>query len=274
MKSNYVKFWGVRGSNPTPDINKAKYGGDTTCVEFRTSKNKLFILDMGTGIRNLGKHIISEKNGPTNINILLSHYHWDHVMGFLSFLPLFDSRYIINIYGHNSNTSIDNLSKILFDSDFWPVDQSMINAKLNFNTLTNNEIIDNVEISFTVHGHPNGANSYRLTDLNTQKTIAFSTDCEHPENTINQNVINNAKNADILIHDAHFLPENLQQFKGWGHSSFEEAIDVANKANAKQLVLFHHAPEHTDDIIDNLETRAQKMFANSCAAYEGMIINL
>ena len=67
----------------------------------------------------------------------------------------------------------------------------MINAKLNFNTLTNNEIIDNVEISFTVHGHPNGANSYRLTDLNTQKTIAFSTDCEHPENTINQNVINN-----------------------------------------------------------------------------------
>ena len=106
MNSAYVKFWGVRGSNPTLDDDKIKYGGDTSCVEVYTGEN-LFILDMGTGIRQLGTKIISDSSYSSTINILLSHYHWDHVMGFLSFAPLFDDKYTINIYGNYQNTPIE-----------------------------------------------------------------------------------------------------------------------------------------------------------------------
>ena len=98
-------------------------------------------MDMGTGIKNLGEKIVSNPKSPSKINIFLSHYHWDHVMGFLSFAPLFDDKYTINIYGNNQNTPIEKLTEILFKSDFWPVDQAMLSAKLNFHTINNNTII-------------------------------------------------------------------------------------------------------------------------------------
>ena len=105
MSRGYIKFWGVRGSNPTADSDKMLFGGDTSCVEVRTKNNELIIFDMGTGIRNLGKEIVKDKDSPKIINIFLSHFHFDHVMGFLVFPPLFDSSYTINIYGFNKSTS-------------------------------------------------------------------------------------------------------------------------------------------------------------------------
>ena len=114
MKTNYLKFWGVRGSRSTAESNKLKYGGDTSCVEIRTKDNDLIILEMGTGLSKLGETILSDSTYPRNINIFLSHYHWDHIMGFLSFAPLFDKKFTVNIYGNNTNTPISKLSEILF----------------------------------------------------------------------------------------------------------------------------------------------------------------
>ena len=132
MNNGYVKFWGVRGSNPTPDKDKMYYGGDTSCIEIRTKNNNLIILDMGSGIRNLGKKIISDKSYDNEINIVLSHYHWDHIMGFFYFAPLYNEKYTINIYGYNKNTSIDDLSNHLINKEFWPVENSMYKANINF----------------------------------------------------------------------------------------------------------------------------------------------
>ena len=123
MNAIKVKFWGVRGSNPTPDADKAKYGGDTSCIEIRTACNDTIIFDMGTGIRNLGKKIINDASYSKEINIFLSHYHWDHIMGFLYFKPLYNSDYTINIYGYNSKTPISKVSEILTNKNFWPVYQ-------------------------------------------------------------------------------------------------------------------------------------------------------
>ncbi len=272
MSSSYIKFWGVRGSNPTSDQNKVKFGGDTSCVEVRT-KTDLFILDMGTGIRKLGKEIIEDPNSPSIINILLSHYHWDHIMGFLSFAPLFNKKFTINIYGYNKNTPISELSKTLFKTDYWPVSRDMLSANLNFHSIEENPMmISNVKVFHTLHGHPNGANSYRLEFED--KKIVYTTDCEHPTNTLNQNVIDISKNADMLIHDAHFLPENLEAHKGWGHSTWEQAIDVAKTGNVKNLILFHHAPEHTDEIISNMEKEAKNKFINTIAAYQGLSLTI
>ena len=131
MTSKYIKFWGVRGSNPTADKDKMKFGGDTSCVEVRISNNDIVIFDMGSGIRNLGKEIIEDPNSPKTINIFLSHFHFDHVMGFLTFPPLFDKSYTINIYGYNKSTSTKSFSDKILDSTFWPVGLDILQAKIN-----------------------------------------------------------------------------------------------------------------------------------------------
>ena len=114
--NSYIKFWGVRGSIPTPDKDKMHYGGDTSCIEIRTKKNSLIILDMGTGLRNLGSHIMTDNTYGNEINIFLSHYHWDHIMGFFYFAPLYDSRFTINIHGYNAkNEHPYNLKLDLYD---------------------------------------------------------------------------------------------------------------------------------------------------------------
>ena len=151
----YIKFWGVRGSFPTPDIEKLNYGGDTSCVEVRNTDNQLFIFDMGTGLRNLGEKIVSDTTYPKDINILLSHYHWDHIMGFFTFAPLYIEGYNINIYGYNKHTSINKLSDTLINTNFWPADQNMYKANIQFKE--REDMIDFI-INGSSIGKPYGVN--------------------------------------------------------------------------------------------------------------------
>ena len=273
MSKGYIKFWGVRGSNPTPDKNKVEYGGDTSCIEVRTSDNELIILDMGSGIRNLGTKILSDDSYPKTIHILLSHFHWDHIMGFLYFTPFYDDSYTFNIYGYNKHTSTSSFSKKILDPTFWPVSMDMLNAKINFIDLDGEDLIinSNTQIKYLNHSHPNTATSYRV-ETGSQ-SIVYTTDCEHPVKNLNKNVIEIAKNSDMLIHDSHFSNEDLEKFKGWGHSSYGEAIDVANKANVKTLVLFHYNPNYNDDEVSRIEKEAKKIFKNTVASKQGLKIN-
>jgi len=272
LNNNYIKFWGVRGSRPTAETDKLKYGGDTSCVEIRTSNNELVILDMGTGLSNIGRMILEDTNSPKVINIFLSHYHWDHLLGFLNFTPLFNDTFTFNIYGNNKQTNIKIISRKLLDKTFWPVSLDMLKAKINFIDLkdetiriNNNLIIENME-----HIHPNGATSYKVS-IDKYK-IVYSTDCEHPGNKLNSDIINFAKNADILIHDSHFTNEDLITHQGWGHSSWEQATNVASKANVRKLILFHFCPNYTDEVINNIEKNAQGAFKSTIAAKQGLKI--
>lgn len=272
MTKGYIRFWGTRGSNPTPDKDKIKFGGDTSCVEVRTDQNDLIIFDMGTGLRNLGKKIISDSSYNRTIHIFLSHYHFDHIMGFLSFAPLFDSKYTINIYGENKNTNIEKLPDMLLQNNFWPVDKKMLNATINFKTIENNEInINNIKITHTLHGHPNGANTYRM-DYD-GKSVVYCTDCEHPEGSLNPNVVNICNQADILIHDSHFTINDLADHRGWGHSSWKQATDVMIESQAKQLVLFHHSPDYDDNQIRKIEQNAQAKFPNTISSFQGLSLD-
>ena len=273
MSENYLKIWGTRGSTPTADNDKMKFGGETSCVEIRTSENDAIILDMGSGIRGLGKHILENPEYPKTIHIFLSHYHWDHIMGFLSFAPLFDEKYTINIYGQNNNTPISTLPDVLLQSDFWPVNMDMISADLNFKSFDSDSItINNTKIMYTLHGHPNGANSFRIE--NNTFSIVYTTDCEHPEGSLNHNVVKLSKDADILIHDSHFTIEDLVNHKGWGHSSWKQAVDVAIESKTKKLILFHHSPDYSDDKVSEIEQNAQKKFPNTISAYQGLTIHI
>ena len=269
-----MKFWGVRGSFPTPHADKMIYGGNTSCISLQLSENDLILFDMGTGALDLGKNLITNKNSPKNINVLLSHYHWDHIFGFLGFAPFFNDAYHVNVYGKSDTKSAKDILNHIMDNTFWPVDLSMMAAKIDFHAFPDNKLVinDDTIVRCTLHGHPNGANTYRVEYKN--KIIVYSTDCEHPEHSLNPNIISIAKDADIFIHDAHFTNEELPAHKGWGHASWEQCIEIAKKANVKKLILYHHDPYKNDDMIAAIEKEAQKKFKKTISAREGMEIIL
>ena len=269
-----IKFWGVRGSFPAPRKDTVVYGGHTSCVEIRTAKNELIILDMGTGFIDLGNSLLSEQNSPKSAHIIVSHYHWDHIFGFLGFAPFFDPSRSFKIYGKDDKMDPNQIIEYIQNPTFWPVDMSMLNAKIDLFNFPNDELIisDDNRIKFTLHGHPNGANSYRIEIGN--NIIVYSTDCEHPTDHLNHHVIENARNADILIHDAQYTDDELPAHKGWGHSSWQQAVNVAKEANAKQLILYHHDPARNDDALSKLESDAKEKFPDTLAAKQGMEILL
>ena len=269
-----IKFWGVRGSFPTPKPETLEFGGHTSCVEIRTAQNDLIILDMGTGFLELGKALTKEKSYPDKSHIFVSHYHWDHLFGFLGFIPFFDPTKTFEILGKPDNMDSKNILDYILNPTFWPVSMDMMNAKISFGTFPDKKLIirEGLEVFSSLHGHPNGANSYKI-KIN-DKIIVYTTDCEHPAEKLNHNVIEFAKNADVLIHDAQYTNEELSSHKGWGHSSWEQAVEVAQKANAKQLILFHHDPDHFDDTLLQIEKEARSIFPNTVSARQGMEITI
>ncbi len=275
MKKNIVKFWGVRGSTPTTDPDKLGVGGDTSCVEIRTKNNDLIILDMGTGLKKLGSSILNEKKPPTDINIFISHYHWDHILGFLSFAPLFIDKFNINIYGKtNANGGVKKAITDILDDRFWPVDLDMLNANINFHDIKPGRIqLDNdINIESNLHPHPNGALGFRIELID--NIITYVTDIEQPIGKSLRKVNHLARESDILIHEAHFTPKDLPNFKGWGHSSWEEAVLAAKSSNSKQLILFHHSPTYSDNTIYEFGIEAKKHFENSIIAKQNLEIIL
>ena len=274
MDMHSIKFWGVRGSFPTPDRDKIEVGGHSSCVEVRTADNDLIVFDMGTGFVPLGNALMQEKDPPKSAHVFISHFHWDHILGYLGFSPFFFDWFTCNVYGKQDKLSIEEIFDRIHDFTFWPVTIPMYKAKFNLMTFPDDgvEISDLVQVKAMLHGHPNGANTYRLEIGDT--VIVYCSDIEHPEKQLNQNVIDFAKDADVLIKDAQFTDEELPAHKGWGHSSWQQATAVAKKANVKQLVLFHHSPTNDDTVIRKIEKDAQAIFPNTVAAREGLEIKL
>ena len=275
MNKTKIRFWGCRGSFPTPDKDKMIYGGDTSCVEIKTSDNQSIILDMGSGLKNLGEKIVNDTTYPNQINIFLSHYHLDHIMGFLMFAPLFDEKYKINIYSRSSkNKGLKDILETFLQPEIWPMNLEMLNADVVFKELDDNDIIINSDTKVTnsLHPHPNSA--FSISIHTNDKKITYVTDCEHPKDRLNMNVVEFAKNSDILIHDAQYTPEDLIIHTGWGHSSWKSAIDVAIQSNSKKLVLFHYSPDYSDDDIKDIEKKAGLDFSDVIAAKQDLEIEI
>jgi len=274
VENHRIKFWGVRGSFPTPDRDKVEVGGHSSCVEVRTADNRLIIFDMGTGLIPLGKSLLEENDPPKSAHIFVSHFHWDHIIGYLGFPPFFCDWFTCNIYGKEDKLSIEEIFDHIHNFTFWPVEMPLYKAKFKLHTVTSKDIqiSDSIKVTSALHPHPNGANSYRLEIGNT--VIIYCTDIEHPDTHLNNNAIQISKDADLLINDAHFTDEQLKNHKGWGHSSWQQSTALAKQANVKQLALFHHNPDHNDNDIHLIEKNAQKVFPNTIAAKEGLEIFL
>lgn len=270
-----IKFFGTRGSIPVCEKGFQEFGGNTSCVAvFGDTNSDVLIFDAGTGIRKLGKDLMQQEFLlGRKIVIAFSHFHWDHIQGLPFFAPAYDSSKEIHIIALGKDFNIINLKQIFakqMESTYFPI--SLDNMGANFSFITkdaNEENFPNGSIKTYLHSHPGGAHSYRLEADN--KVLVYATDIEHGSE-IDLKLVTFAKDADILIHDAQYTPEELPNYIGWGHSSWEQAIAVAEKANVKKLYLTHHDPEHNDEFLNKIEKLCQKRFSNCFLAREGVQI--
>lgn len=294
-----VKFWGVRGSYPTVDAAMLKVGGNTSCVEAQVDGRRL-IFDAGTGIIALGKQLCDGEAPVPSVYIFLSHTHIDHVMGLCFFEPLLTSRARTFILGPgDSRGALTRSLRHLTHSDLFPVSFDELKGKKEIISLEGGEVIrfgsqgvrpqikaaratngiKSEELMIVVHkssAHPlNGVMLYRVNFQN--KSMVYATDIEQQEGG-NPDIIEFSRDADLLIHDAQYLRDEYfargNPRKGWGHSTVDVAIEVAKKANVKQLALFHHEPTHNDKKMKMIESYAKRKFFSVIVAHEGMEIIL
>jgi len=295
-----VTFWGVRGSYPVPRRDVLRYGGNTTCLSVELD-GALVILDAGTGLINLGRAI--DKNGPDPLTatLLFTHTHHDHLEGLPFFKPAYKASTQLYIFGPKS-LSLDFREILTHEMlpPYFPVTlEEMASTKtiveinelhsilLDVATreprvLSNDEAprrpADGTALITISHGsnHPGGGIfNYAITYKG--KRIVFATDVEGFAGG-DARLIHFAQGADLLIHDSQYLEDEyngpVSNKQGWGHSTVQMGVDVAKGAQVKELILFHHEPEHDDDTVDRIEAIAKKDFPHSRAAFEGLVIEL
>ena len=273
-----VNFWGVRGSIASPGESTVKYGGNTPCVEVQAGGEHL-IFDGGTGIRVLGQSLLAKT--PVQGHLFFTHSHWDHIQGFPFFIPAFIKGNEFHIYGAiapDGSTIEKRLNDQMRHPNF-PVPLQIMGADLHFVDIGIGEAVkldSGVVIENALLNHPGQAIGYRV-NWNGH-AVAYVTDTEHFPDRLDPNVLALADQADVLIYDATYTDEEYHSPKtskvGWGHSTWQEAVKVAEKAQVKTLVIFHHDPLHDDNFLDQKGRDVAAAFPQGIMAREGMTIQI
>ncbi len=279
----YLRFWGVRGSIPTPGTNTSLYGGNTSCTELRTDEGSTIILDCGTGARELGLLLMTRPQ--VRAHILISHTHWDHIQGFPFFAPAFRPDAEVTIYGPAG--FLQNLEQAMsgqMQYAYFPISLEDLRSRIRFVTVEEGTFnIEHFQVTTQYLNHTTPTMGYRVSSGGA--TVVYATDHEpfssptgaliHPGDLRHMEFL---QNADLVIHDAQYTPDEYAGKPGWGHSTLEYAADVAMNGGAKRLALFHHDPTHTDSMIQRLEAgiranvAANRSDMEVFAAQEGMAL--
>jgi len=258
-----VKFWGTRGSIAAPGRDTVVYGGNTCCVEILLNCGETVIIDSGSGIRPLGDHLMATRK-TVDVHLLMTHVHWDHVQGFPFFDPVFKPTTRIAVDG--APRCIKGL-RAIFDSGigdgFFPIRFEDLRADIHYlDELRYGPLkIQNTTITTVALHHPQGGFGFRFEEDG--KSFVFITDNELTRQIWRGKRIEDfvpfCRNADILVHDAQFLPEEIEIYRGWGHSDYSTALELALKAGVKHLVLFHHEPSRTDQAEALIEKKCREL---------------
>jgi phosphoribosyl 1,2-cyclic phosphodiesterase len=243
---------------------------------YREAANRIAIIDAGTGIRNLGKELEAQHFHQNQINILFSHFHWDHIQGFPFFAPGYNKDQKIGIYVMGKERQTKNLKEIFskqMHEDYFPVDIDAMGAQFIFLNLNDDETLFGAHVIARPQFHKFLGGSYGIRIEDDSTSMVFCTDIEHIDG-IDQNIVALARDADLLIHDGQYTSEEYKKYKGWGHSTWNQAIEVAVQANVKRLVITHHDPDHNDEFLDQVEKECQEIFPNCILAKEGMEIKV
>jgi CheY-like chemotaxis protein/phosphoribosyl 1,2-cyclic phosphodiesterase len=287
-----VRFWGTRGSIAVPGPGTVGFGGNTSCVELTTSGGACFIFDCGTGARPLGGKLVAQASKPISATILLSHTHWDHIQGFPFFAPLLVPGSRITVCGpEESGRSLRDVLSRQMDFTYFPLEIGQLPATITFQELGEGTYeIGGARIIAQYLHHPAMTLGYRVEADGAAVVYAcdhepFSETLWHDdpalsraESIVHEGDRRHARfmaDADMVIHDAQYTPEEYPSRKNWGHSTFEYAVGLAAAAHVPRLVLTHHDPGHDDAFVQKIETRAREYAEQldsairvSCA-YEG-----
>jgi len=273
-----LRFWGVRGSIPTPGPSTVRTGGNTSCVEVRCG-GKLIIFDGGTGLRVLGDKLLKEM--PIQASMFFSHVHWDHIQGFPFFTPALAPGNHFDLYGGRNVTATlaETLSGQMNFPNF-PLTLEQMASEMVFHQFEDGQAVelgDGVTVKALQMRHPNGCYGYRLEHEG--KAVAYCTDTEHTD-TPDENVLTLARDTELFIYDAQYTPEEYTgeaggiSRVGWGHSTYEIGAQLARRSGAKKLLLFHHDPAHDDATVEEIEQRCRKLFPQTEAAREGLVFEI
>lgn len=270
-----VRFWGVRGSIAVSGERYVETGGNTTCVEVNHEGERL-ILDAGTGLRELGEEL---EGAPLRATLLFTHVHWDHIQGFPFFNPAYHPASQLELFGTTrpSGSLRDALQSQMSPPTF-PITLSAMSSQMHFVELPMEEVFERgpFRIQAIDMQHPDGVVSFRIEAGG--KSVVFATDVEHG-GKIDPRLVQFCQEADLLIHDAQYstkeyLGENGPPRVGWGHSTWDEALEVAERSGSRQLALFHHDPMRSDHQVRRIEAWAKQRMEKSFAAREGTTIDL
>jgi phosphoribosyl 1,2-cyclic phosphodiesterase len=269
-----VSFWGVRGSLPCAGVNYSRYGGNTSCVLVMCGQVPI-ILDSGTGIRSLGEALVSRN--LLNYHLLYSHVHWDHIMGFPFFSPLYLENATVKIRCGNlwPKQNIKDILSLQMSKPNFPIGLDSLKASLEFTDFVSGQpfVIEKEIVIKTIPlNHPDGATGYRISYQG--KSVCYITDTEHTPGSLDRRLVDFLGGADLLIYDCTYNDANFFEFKGWGHSTWQEGVRLARTADVKKFAIFHHDPASTDDILDRVATEAETLLPNSFVATEGLSISL
>ncbi len=269
-----VTFWGVRGSIACPGSSFLRYGGNTSCVELQSGDHRV-IFDAGTGIRGLGQKLLQE--GPQAAVMLMSHTHWDHISGFPFFRPLGRPGYRFDIYsGHLVPPfSIRGVLSGQMAYPLFPVPMPTNAADLTFTDFTAGETLEfgpDLRAITAPLNHPDECTGYRVETGG--RAVCYVTDVEHDNGEGDQTILRLIDGADLVIFDATYTDEDYPHYQGWGHSTWQTGVRLAQEAGVKRLVLFHHSPDREDGELDVIARRAEAVCPGTIVAREGMTLTL
>jgi len=269
-----VRFWGVRGSVPTPGPDTVRYGGNTSCVEVLCGGRRL-IIDGGTGLRVLGQKMAKE--GRVQADILLSHTHLDHIEGFPFFVPAFVSGNQFRIWaGHllPAATLEETLGRLM-SAPLFPVPLEAFGPQVEYIDFRAGDrlvLSNRLTARTAMLDHPNDAVGYRIEFEG--RSVCYISDTAHRPGETNRNIVGLIEGADLVIYDSMFNESEFAQRPHWGHSTWEEAIRLAELAHVKRVALFHHDPARTDDDLDELGRIADARHPGTFVAREGQTLAL
>ena len=259
-----VRFWGVRGSVPYATLDSIQHGCNTPCLEvIHEPDQRRLLLDAGSGIVGVGNAL----DGVTDIPIVLTHYHWDHVQGLPFFAPLYRAGVPVSVWAPTLGREFADIES-MFEAPFFPVPYDRLPSRPAVNMTAGGRLeINGFVVLAQSLNHPGGAFAYRIKGV--KGDVVYATDHEFGNADIDLALAHFAVGAHALILDSHFTPEELPAHKGWGHSDWSQCARFAADCGAKQLWLFHHKPGRPDDEVRAIEVSARKIFPATRAAKEG-----
>lgn|SRR5262249_10802944 len=268
-----VRFWGVRGTVPSPGIDTIRYGGNTSCVEVRCGEH-MIILDAGTGIRLLGNTLMNTASA-IDVDIFLSHCHIDHIQGLPYFAPAFAHGNRLRLWAANLQPMcrLEDVVRTLMSPPLFPA--AVFKADMEYRDFKAGEVVRpryDVSMRTALLDHPDGAIGYRIEYGG--RSVAYITDTESRHDGYIRNILSLSRNADLMIFDCTYSEGELSARAGWGHSTWQQGLRLADSAGAKLFCLFHHDPDRSDLTLDSYAKAVAAARAGTVVAREGLVIAL